>query len=521
MGKNGGLETLPKKLVQNVKKEDVTQKHIWYAIRGALNPKLLISNLAEALRITESETENLLDESGFSDVIAQKHLQESETRTIAPESLVDYKISEKKARETPPPSVFSIEFAPKLNENIKISTKENTAIQNLVKGITETASSDAFADLYRSNVMDYYNNYMETDAKLIDKYIQNNFERGQLKYIFNSGIGGNEQFNHFVAALNNKNPQKKLTWIVADSPKHLDSLPNDANIENTLFMEFSRSGKTEETVKIHEFTPRKKKCIVFANSGPLRELGERDNSLVLNLPDQVSGRFGRNKTPILLAPMHVAGLDTKKFWGWIDNAIEKFDLSSPNSLPLQIAQFIFLYQKQNKINHIYLGCLGNTLLKCADELVQFWDESVAKNQNDIMMSRYIGLPRDSHTVVEGLLSNAKTKMGIFLFQEEMLPEKLPPTAQKEIDPINESHKGLIFGDEEKILAEANYQRFSELMPTIKITTQGKLSLEHAAVLGQLWADITFCYAKLKNVDPGSSPEVKYVRDRSAELLGKR
>jgi hypothetical protein len=76
MEKNGKLETLAKDLAENIKKEDVAEKHLEYAIRGALNPKLLISNLSEALRTTESETEKLLDKLGFSDVVAQKTMHE-------------------------------------------------------------------------------------------------------------------------------------------------------------------------------------------------------------------------------------------------------------------------------------------------------------------------------------------------------------------------------------------------------------------------------------------------------------
>jgi hypothetical protein len=134
------------------------------------------------------------------------------------------------------------------------------------------------------------------------------------------------------------------------------------------------------------------------------------------------------------------------------------------------------------------------------------------------MSRYFGLLRDSHATVEGILANNKTKMGIFLLRDAVHPIQLPPITYREIDPINETHKGMCYGDEECILAEANYLRFAELMPTIRINVHGELSPRHAAILGQLWADTTFCYSRMVNVDPGSNPEVKFVRDRSASLL---
>ncbi len=42
--------------------------------------------------------------------------------------------------------------------------------------------------------------------------------------------------------------------------------------------------------------------------------------------------------------------------------------------------------------------------------------------------------------------------------------------------------------------------------------------DHSAVLGQLFADVTFVYSRMMGIDPGSNPEVKFVRQRSAELL---
>lgn len=516
MEKKGTLPYLVGKLEESFNRSDVTNDHLWYAVRGALNSRLLISNLAEALRVSAEETEQLLTKKGFGDLVAQSKLSNKEESTAAI-SQVDYAIPSLEG-EPPFGDLFSTEFSPPLTQPIKLPASQHKAVSLVVKNITQSVEGDTFVGLYRRGIREYYDMFMATDARSIDGYIANHFKQGYPRYIVNSGIGANEQFNHFVAQLNNLNPNRQLTWLIIDSPRHLVKLPPDANIENTLFMEFSRSGKTEETVKIHEYTPREAKRIVFANRGPLRKIGKRDNNLVLELPDQVAGRFGRNKTPILLAPMYAARMDTDRFWRMIEKAVNAFDLSSSTSLPVQIAQFIYLYQQKNGINHIYFGCNDDILASTADELLQFWNEGVNKDGNDISMSRYFGLLRDSHLNIEGILANHKSKMGIFLLRAKMLPSRVPPMTSREIDPINPDHKGLIFGDEEKILAEANYQRFSELMPTIKITVHGDLIMEHAAVLGQLWSDITFFYSRMMNVDPGSNPEVKFVRDRSEKLL---
>jgi hypothetical protein len=515
----GTLKHLITKLHRSSSKADVSEDHLWYAVRGAINPELLVSNLAEALRIPAIETERLLIESGFGDLVAQKRLLIAE-HAPSEDSQLGYRISTTEQTASPFPDIFSIEFSPPLDQPVYLSAPQNEAISLIVRTIAQSASNDTFLALYRKGVCDYHDRFLASDARLIDQLLGSQFRNGYPRYVVTTGIGADEAFNHFLAHVNNTNPNRRSTWLIIDSPRHLTKLPSDAAIENTLFMEFSRSGKTEETVKIHEYTPREAKRIVFANSGPLRDIGIRDNNLVLDLPDQVPGRFGRNKTPILLAPMYVARMDTQRFWQRIESAITEFDLSSSDGLPLLIAQFIYLYQQKNHVNHIYLGCNDDVLALSADELLQFWNEGVNKSGNDISMSRYFGLLRDSHATVEGILANHKTKMGVFLLRENTWPPQLPlpPLTSRKIDPISGEHRGLCYGEEEMILAEANYQRFSELMPTLKIVVRGDLTIDHAAILGQLWADITFCYSRIVNVDPGSNPEVKYVRDRSATLL---
>ena len=100
----------------------------------------------------------------------------------------------------------------------------------------------------------------------------------------------------------------------------------------------------------------------------------------------------------------------------------------------------------------------------------------------------------------------------------MSSETPHPLVNRLIDPINKEHDGLHFGDEEVILAYANYKRFGEVMPAILLEIPCEPSLRHAAIIGQLFADITYAYAHRIATNPGSNPEVKKVRERSADLL---
>ncbi|MBN1900132.1 hypothetical protein JW926_02250 [Candidatus Sumerlaeota bacterium] len=516
MDQNVNLKQVVLSLKKDKKAAAVTEDILWYAVRGALNPSTLINNLSEALRLSSSETENLLIEYGMGDLVMQARLKKngSSEPSRAKDSIriLDHKI------QSPFPELFSVEFTPPLDAPLPISPEQKNAINDLVQNLLRSMDKDPFLQLYRSDVNRYLDKFSNTDAPKINQYIEECFGKQGPRYLINCGIGANEQFNHFMAYLHNQKQDKKCRWIIINSPRQLLDLPPDVCVENSLFMEYSRSGITEETIKIHEYTPRSARRIVYANGGPLKKLGERDGNLVLSLPDEVSGRFGRNKTPALLAPMYVSGGEVRSFWNNIDDATQKFDLTKRDNLPFQMAKFIYIHQTLRNINHIYLGCNDEPLLMIADELTQFWNEGVNKGANDILMSRYLGLPRDSHTNIEGILANYPSKMGFFLFSDDIVPEKIHPVISLEIDPINPEHKGIMFGDEEIVLAEANHQRFRELMPCIKVTLHGNLNEKHAAVVSQLWADMTFCYSRLKDIDPGSNPEVKAVRDRAARLL---
>ena len=486
------------------------------ALKTAISVESLLNNLAEVFRLSKNEIEHDLSDFGLSDLVQLHRMKASAAASEEPASAM-YLCDTNGALDAFP-DLFSIKFSAGISSPIPVGEAMKESLNRLFAEVPAKFSTDPFIKLYRNDVLSYFDSFMDEVAPPIDSEIRKLFAGGYPAYMVTTGIGANEQFTHVAAALNNKNPDRRLNWLVINSPGNLALLPDDANTDNTLFVEFSRSSLTEETVKIHEYTPRNAKRIVFSNSGPLFEIAVRDNNLTLSLPDQVSGRYGRNKTPILLAPMYIAGMDVKQYWQDIDLAVKTCDISDHNSLPFVIAKFFLIWQKLRGKNFIYLGCNDKELSLLADQFIQFWNEGVNKGGNDFLISSFFGLPRDSHMNIEGILGNHQTKMGFFLVRTNMRNSLRHQMVSGIIDPVNPSHAGLHFGDEEVILAMANYKRFSEVMPALIIEVPKEASLKHAAVLGQLFADITFIYSRLTGIDPGSNPEVKFVRERSADLL---
>ena len=93
--------------------------------------------------------------------------------------------------------------------------------------------------------------------------------------------------------------------------------------------------------------------------------------------------------------MHVAGMDVPNYWKVIQTACDHMSLSDALSLPVMLAQYFRVQQLRRGVNHIYLGTNDELLRYSADEFCQFWNEGVNRDGNDITMSRYLGLPRDS------------------------------------------------------------------------------------------------------------------------------
>lgn len=509
------VSQLAEELFRRWPDKGVQSAQISGAVKTALDAQTLVNALAEVFRVSPGEMEEAVSGAGLGELMARQKLASGAAAAGEREGPPICRAS---ALAEPFPSLFRFTAAPDLCLPLTLPEGLSDEVYDLSRAVASQAGSDPFLELYREGVGEYYASFLGETAPKLREAVERWFGSRGPRYLVTTGIGANEQFCHYAAALNNADPDRKMDWIVIHSPLELQKLPADATEENTLFMEFSRSSVTEETIKLHEYTLRSLRRVVFTNGGNLKKLAERDGNLILPMPDRVSGRFGRNKTPILLAPMLVCGMDTDAYWALIQRAVEAFDLRDPDSLPHVLARFILCAQKARGTDFLYMGCNDETLGLLADEFIQFWNEGVNKNGNDLLVSRFFGLPRDSHMNLEGVLGNKQTKLGIFLLRDDLRGQVRHPLVKEKIDPADPAHAGLELGDEEVILALANYKRLGEVMPSLLLRVCGKLSMAHSAVLGELFSDVTFVYSRLMGIDPGSNPEVKFVRERSGRLL---
>lgn len=494
------LASLVPLLCETFSERDIDQELVWQAVQSSLDARALVQNLAEALRVPQTVTSATLRDLGFPHLAPPPSGPQAQTDT----GRVTEDLS-------PFPSLFSVEVR---SERGLLGSDELSRQLALI-----SQTDHPLLKHYRDDVTAYLDDFLRGDGERIQSFVQESFG-GPPKYLITTGIGANEQFSHFVQYWNHTYRGSKPDWRIVTYPSQLRELPADAGIDNTLFMEFSRSGVTEETVKIHEGTVPDLKRIVFANRGPLRDLGLRDGNLVLDLPDLVPGRFGRNKTPILAAPMLVCGLDVQEYWEHVESALTHFSLSDTTSLPMRLAAHLRSAQMDGR-RTVYLGTNDPCTRRLGQEWEQFWNEGVNKDGNLLLMDGFRGLPRDSHMTVEGLLGNADSVQAVFLHNPWLELPTHHPLYQEPMRVIDDGHSGLTLAEAELTLDRANHDEFASQMPTIVVTLKGKPSLRHSAVLGQLFADTTYVYSRLANVEPGTNPQVREVRDRAAAGLAKR
>jgi len=509
----GALEQLASELRSHFPDINASDRVLVDILNDALGTARFIDDLSELLRLPKGDVGEVLG--GLGVAVARP----SVSRSIETAGSASWAASPGGLRDT-----FDLRmeaFFPGFAEPFAVSHEvESKLNQEWDRLVSKVRGGDPFLSYYREGVAQYVAEYRAKVAPRIGRFVVEKFGESGPKYVVTVGIGANEQFWHYPQRWYEINRAGGPAWLICDNPKDIARLPRDASSRNTLFLEFSRSGKTQEIVKVHEFLPPDAFHVVFANEGPLHELAKdagESRCLVCETDTRIPGRFGKNLTPMLLAPLDLLHLPIDEYWAHIDGCIRAWDLADPASPPAALARYLRAAQLVHGSNHIYLGTNDDVLLGSADEFVQFWNEGVNKQGNDYSVSRYFGLPRDSHLNIEGILGNCGTKTSLFLLRRDSDELFQHPLRNSSPSFYNKAHAGLTIADVDYALARANVDHFGTIMPTVSIEVD-RATLPASAVLSQLWTDTVYCYAVMIGVNPGSNPEVRNVRDRSDSLL---
>lgn len=346
----------------------------------------------------------------------------------------------------------------------------------------------------------------------------------KIKYVITSGIGANEMYSHQLAQVLNAYFETKkieVKWIVVNNPAHLEIIPREAQNENTLIFEMSRSGKTKETVDFFNATrDRFKKRIVAANpSGDgtslyikAQRLGAEPDAKVLIIDDtrgDIGGRQMNRKTLMVYTPLFLAlasGLKDitqaekflKDYTGELYRANLELDYQRGlTSEAVKLAEFLLRHREsgRNKFSIIYDPALKGA----AKEIFQLINEGANKNiaggTNDNILDSYSFIEdRERYEKVFNQASHSQ--LALFLL------DKNSPHYNEALKFI-ESLRG-------------------EGIPVIVISSNlnGDLadSLKVLARTSALLQDMAVYFTYITNQDANSNPAVKLVREITGAMF---
>lgn len=351
----------------------------------------------------------------------------------------------------------------------------------------------------------------------------NTIDLNKVEYIFTSGIGANEMYSHELSKTLNaffESQGMHVRWIVVNNPAHLKIIPSDANNDNSIVFEMSRSGGTKESVDFFNSTKdRFKKRIVAANVGKLKDaaiaLSNKKDAKILiidNTPGDIGGRQMNRKTLMVFVPLFVAlsaGLkDTAKAEKYLASYCQSLldannQLNYSNGLgspAISMAEFLFRHRLsgRNKFSVISDSSLSST----AKELFQLINEGANKNiaggsNNNILLNYSLQDDRAVYDLV--FAKSGDSQLPIFIL------DSANPDYNKNLEYINnlQEQKGIPC-----------------LVITVNLAKAGDIesNLKTLAKASALIQDMVVYFTYITNQDANSNPAVKFVREITAAMF---
>jgi len=370
----------------------------------------------------------------------------------------------------------------------------------------ENAKSTGYPDL-KGVVDDINRNFFGSAIDLHD-----------IKYILTSGIGANEMYSHQLAKFLNAlfaSVGSGTKWIVVNNPDHMDMIPEDANNDNTIIFEMSRSGRTQETFDFFQRTKdRFKKRVVAAVQNQLREAGEalaKDGDAVVDsvtqIPGYIGGRQMNRKTLMVAAPLYMAlaigyndvgkaeGMLREYFKALYDANQELDYKNKSESTAVNIAELILA---QREVGRNRLGFMFSSSLKgLANEAYQLWNEGAQKYvaggvaNNNLVYEYNLDKKGDVERYQAAIESNPNQQLAIFL-----LDKSSSDYEKQKADAEGLKKKGIPV-----IIFSVDLQK-----------DEAERNLQVIARTSALMQDIVVYFTYLTNQDANSNPAVKLVRE---------
>jgi len=351
----------------------------------------------------------------------------------------------------------------------------------------------------------------------------NTADLNKIKYVFTSGIGANEMYSHELAKKINEYFESQgivVRWVVVNNPAHLKAIPQEANNDNTLVFEMSRSGGTKETFDFFNSTKNRfKQRIVAANVGKLKDaaitLSKDPAAKVLiidNTPGDIGGRQMNRKTLMVFVPLFVAlssGLNDiakaeKYLAAYCQSLLDANNqlgyTNGLNSPAIGMAEFLFRHRLAGRNKFSVIS--DNSLKATGKELFQLINEGANKNiaggsNNNILLNYSLQDDRSVYDLV--FAKSANLQLPIFIL------DSANPEYKKNLEYIEnlKEKKGIPC-----LVITVNFADPADIEENLKTLAKTSALLQ----------DMVVYFTYITNQDANSNPAVKFVREITAAMF---
>lgn len=386
-----------------------------------------------------------------------------------------------------------------------IQIKHNSNISSSVK---EQVSQSCKAQFKKPPefVGDFINN---TDAT--SEFIQSFFKDNEYSSMVWCGTGGSFLSAQIISNLFEPLSEKKIYFLENLDAYKVESTLSRIDLDKTLFVFASKSGRTADVLILKNLIENRVKNLAQnslfmtqSSSSPLRSWAEENNSFIVELPENICGRFSCF-TPIGLLALNF--YEPNKVDSWKEGA--RWALENP-SLVSELCEFYLQSLNDKKWISIF-WLYSSVFKKWGDWVQQLWAESLAKNSPN---AKRVSTPicalgsLDQHSLLQQFSDGYKDKSYTFLTFN--YPKQINNT-------LKVKGLGVEFSEVLKVQGESTYAALDE-QPKMML----QVDYQDVSALSALFMSyqmVVCVMADLLNVYPFDQPGVEKSKSIARTKLG--
>ena len=308
--------------------------------------------------------------------------------------------------------------------------------------------------------------------------------------------------------------------FVLDNLDLVEEVEKVIDLDKSLFIVISKSGRTPETMGQYFYFRDKvsKENFVFITDpegGELRAIGEKNEIPMLDIPQNVGGRFSV-LTAVGLFPAALLGIDVEAL---LDGAGEMassfyqtdFDLN----LPFQLAAAQYLLEWKHGISMTVMMPYSTRLWTLADWYRQLLAESIGKDGKGITPIRALGVT-DQHSQLQLYNEGPTDKLFTLIEVENEKSSRIPKVENEAMSYLS----GVSFHELMNVEKKATEQALAQykkpvaniVIPEVNARELGKLFMFFEASIAFL--------GEFYNIDAFNQPGVELSKNLTKEFLTK-